>query len=129
MTFRETERAPLHDWTGELVGLRGRGRAEDKSQRCGPSFALVDDTCQLPPGSTAGKQLRGKPRLAADILLTSVPVRNYHDQKQPGRKGLIWCMVPKRLSPLGQEIQARSRKQRGERPALVMCLLQPGSTS
>lgn len=25
MTFRETERATLHDWTGELVGLRGRG--------------------------------------------------------------------------------------------------------
>lgn len=83
------------DW--RVGWAKRKRRAEDKFQRCGPSFALADDF----PGEYIGQGVVGKTKVSARRIACFVTVRNYNDQKQPGRKGLIWLMVPKRLSPLG----------------------------
>lgn len=63
MTFRETERATLHDWTGELVGLRGRGELKTNPRGVARVLPWLITPANF-PGEYSGQAVAGKTKVS-----------------------------------------------------------------
>lgn len=83
------------------------------------------------PESAGAKQLWGDTGSALGCTASfSVTVIKYHDQKQQGRKGLIWRMVESiGAGKKCRGSRSRKRKERKKDLSLVISFLQQGSAS